>query len=184
MTQTIGVSLDTSGLTFGLSAAAKTFDDKFAKPVAESADVLSSAFHRVFADIESTFARAARTGQFSMKQMVDAILADLSRLAFQKFVEKPIANLVEGIFGKLFDFGGGRATGGPVSGGASYLVGETGPELFTPAGTGQIAPASSPRAAPVINFHITTADADSFRRSEAQVTAMLARAVQRGTRGM
>lgn len=184
MTQTIGVSLDTSGLTSALGAAAKSFDDKFARPVSQSADVLSSAFNRVFSDIESTFARAARTGQFSMKQMVDSILADLSRLAFQKFVEKPITNLIDGIFGKLFDFGGPRATGGPVSGGASYLVGENGPEFFTPAGTGQIAPAVRSGAAPIVNFHITTADAESFRRSEAQVTAMLARAVKRGTRGL
>lgn len=33
-----------------------------------------------------------------------------------------------------------RAAGGPVSSGQSYLVGERGPELFTPAGNGAIAP--------------------------------------------
>jgi|GEM_PF-4144409 len=33
---------------------------------------------------------------------------------------------------------GARAMGGPVSGGKSYLVGERGPELFTPQATGQI----------------------------------------------
>lgn len=37
-------------------------------------------------------------------------------------------------------FGGFRATGGPVSGGKTYMVGERGPELFTPPGTGQIIP--------------------------------------------
>ena len=35
-------------------------------------------------------------------------------------------------------FGGGRAVGGPVTGGRPYLVGENGPEIFTPQGYGRI----------------------------------------------
>ena len=46
-----------------------------------------------------------------------------------------------GIFGRLF--GGGRASGGTVHGGRSYMVGERGPELFTPGRTGSIAPSGS-----------------------------------------
>ena len=34
----------------------------------------------------------------------------------------------------------GKAKGGPVSGGTTYLVGERGPELFTPSGGGSITP--------------------------------------------
>jgi tape measure domain-containing protein len=41
-----------------------------------------------------------------------------------------------GLMGKLF----GRANGGTVMGGRSYVVGERGPELFTPNRTGSIAP--------------------------------------------
>lgn len=37
-------------------------------------------------------------------------------------------------------FGGFRAMGGPVSGGTSYIVGERGPELFTPTASGSITP--------------------------------------------
>jgi hypothetical protein len=37
-------------------------------------------------------------------------------------------------------FGGGKASGGPVAGGTTYLVGEKGPELFTPSGSGTIIP--------------------------------------------
>jgi len=37
-------------------------------------------------------------------------------------------------------FGGGRASGGSVAGGTTYLVGEKGPELFTPSGNGTIIP--------------------------------------------
>jgi len=46
-----------------------------------------------------------------------------------------------GILGNIF--GGGRANGGTVTGGRSYVVGERGPELFTPGRTGSIAPNSA-----------------------------------------
>jgi phage-related minor tail protein len=183
---TFGVSFDHAGVAESFGKAAALFNERFQKPVVESTGILSSAFRRVFADFERAALGAARTGQFSMKQMVDQILNDLSRLAFQKFVTRPVTNFIEGIFGKLLDFGGGRAGGGPVSAGGAYLVGERGPEMFVPAGAGQIAPLAGGRtpAAPIIHFNITTPDAESFRRSEAQVSALLARAVKRGTRGM
>lgn len=41
-------------------------------------------------------------------------------------------------FGKIF--GGFKADGGPVSSGKSYIVGERGPELFTPRSSGNITP--------------------------------------------
>ena len=37
-------------------------------------------------------------------------------------------------------FRGAKAEGGPVKGGASYLVGERGPEMFTPGVSGMITP--------------------------------------------
>ncbi len=50
-----------------------------------------------------------------------------------------------GILGGIFPaiFGGFRAAGGPVSGGSSYIVGERGPELFTPNTSGAITPNSA-----------------------------------------
>jgi len=62
-----------------------------------------------------------------------------------------------GIFGALFGgLAGARAAGGPVSAGKSYLVGERGPEIFRPSGSGSIMPngkigGSSLVFAPVIN---------------------------------
>jgi len=50
-------------------------------------------------------------------------------------------------FGVDLGFGvaiqGGRASGGPVVGGGSYIVGERGPEIFTPSGSGMITPNSA-----------------------------------------
>ena len=45
-----------------------------------------------------------------------------------------IGNFVSGVFG------GGRASGGAVNTGTTYLVGENGPELFTPSAAGYIVP--------------------------------------------
>ena len=52
--------------------------------------------------------------------------------------ENPIVSGISGLIDRVF--GGGRAMGGPVTSGTSYLVGEQGPELFTPNRSGQIVP--------------------------------------------
>lgn len=52
-------------------------------------------------------------------------------------------NVVQGIKNSIssaLGFGGGKAIGGPVSSGTSYLVGEQGPELFRPNVSGSIIP--------------------------------------------
>lgn len=52
-----------------------------------------------------------------------------------------LGSKIGGAIGGLF--GGGKATGGPVAAGTTYLVGERGPELFTPSGSGSIIPNGS-----------------------------------------
>jgi len=51
-----------------------------------------------------------------------------------------LGNKVGNFIGDLNPFGGGRASGGPVSVGKTYLVGEKGPELFSPGTSGSIIP--------------------------------------------
>ncbi|MCF4166471.1 hypothetical protein L2U69_12525 [Zavarzinia compransoris] len=76
-------------------------------------------------------------------------------------------------------FGGFRASGGPVRPDRAYVVGENGPELFVPDGSGEVVPgtASAAQVMPRVTVNITTPDADSFRRSQGQVTAAMARAL-------
>lgn len=65
-------------------------------------------------------------------------------------------------------FGGGKANGGDVVPGMSYLVGERGRELFTPDVPGKITPADQVgRGGSVINVY--TPDANSFRASRRQI---------------
>jgi len=58
----------------------------------------------------------------------------------------------------------GRALGGPVMGGTPYLVGENGPEIFTPATTGSITRNSDIGGSSTVNvsFNITANDTSGF----------------------
>jgi hypothetical protein len=58
----------------------------------------------------------------------------------------------------------GRALGGPVMGGKSYIVGESGPELFTPSTTGSITRNSDLQGGGVtnVNFTIVANDTTGF----------------------
>jgi hypothetical protein len=49
---------------------------------------------------------------------------------------------------------GARALGGPVTAGRSYLVGETGPEIFTPRSSGGITPNGAGAGVIVVENHI------------------------------
>jgi len=58
----------------------------------------------------------------------------------------------------------GRRFGGPVTGGKNYMVGESGPEMFVPSGSGQIMPnRGETRAGDVnVNFNIQAIDAQGL----------------------
>jgi phage-related minor tail protein len=73
--------------------------------------------------------------------------------------------------------------------GSSFgLMGERGAEAILPLSrgpNGQLGIAAQSARAPVsVTVNISAADADSFRKSEAQITSALARAVARGQRSL
>jgi len=69
----------------------------------------------------------------SINEVINRVQAFIN-LVMSNSVVRGIGNFVSGIFG------GGRASGGSVNAGTSYLVGEQGAELFTPASNGVITP--------------------------------------------
>ena len=71
------------------------------------------------------------------------VAADTLRNIANILLQFGVNTALGGIPGLGKIFGGARAKGGTVSGGRSYLVGEKGPELFTPGRTGSIAPSGS-----------------------------------------
>jgi len=61
--------------------------------------------------------------------------------------ERNVGRRTVRVIWKLFGWlAGGKASGGPVNYGQSYLVGEAGPEIFTPGASGQITPNSALRS--------------------------------------
>jgi phage-related minor tail protein len=133
--------------------------------------------------VENTIARAVLSGKTSVGQLVDSILADFDRVATSQFIIKPIEGVIGSLISSLLPISGARASGGPVSAGDAYLVGEQGPELFVPSSNGAIAPGAAP-SRPSITLNVQARDAQSFLKSETQIAAMLSRALARGQRNM
>jgi phage-related protein len=85
------------------------------------------------------------------------------------------------IVSRLNPFGGGRASGGSVMSGTSYLVGERGAELFTPSSNGTITPNSALGGGNTYNITVNGAlDGESVSR---QIIELLNRSQARGTQG-
>ena len=83
--------------------------------------------------ISDSFASAIVNGE-NLGKTLKNLLKQLATKALSGLFQKGISSIFGG------SFGGGLASGGPVSGGRSYLVGEQGPEIFTPNVAGAIIP--------------------------------------------
>jgi hypothetical protein len=80
---------------------------------------------------------AVITGVSNLVGFFDDVIEKVK--AFIKLVkDNPLVQGIGSVIDKIF--GGGKAAGGPVNAGTTYLVGERGPELFTPSGSGNIIP--------------------------------------------
>ena len=177
MPEHVNVSVNTAGV----NDAAVEIETIARERIAPAAALIDEAFATAANSIQSNLARAAERGEFSMKKLTQALLKDLRRFAINSFVSQPVFNLVSNALTGAF--GGGRANGGAVAPGAAYLVGERGPELFSPASAGSIRPLGGSGATVNITLPGVT-DARSFERSETQIAAALARAVGRGQRNL
>ncbi len=150
--------------------------------------------------VESSLSRAIQTGKFGFE--------DLRRIALSAFAEIASAAIRSGIGtisaglgvggagggGLLSSIGSiltgflggapGRATGGPVSPGRAYRVGENGPELFVPATAGRVENARDVgRGGVQVNLTVNVSDngrgsaPDALQRSTRQMVRSLRRAL-------
>jgi phage-related minor tail protein len=166
-----------------LATAGQALNDFVTGPVSAAAGSIERAVDRSFNSVANTIARAALSGRQSISQLTASVLADFDRIAVSQFIVRPMESLVSSVVGAILPVAGARAAGGPVAAGQTYLVGEKGPELFTPSSDGAITPNAALRGASV-TVNINTPDAQSFLKSRSQVAAMLARAVAQGNRNL
>lgn len=124
----------------------------FARDVAamrgELDGVLGAGAERAAVRLEAALLRATRTGALGFDELKGVALSALDAIAgaaLKTGVESVLGGIVGGGGGGLAGalaglLGGlpGRATGGPVSPGRAYVVGERGPEMFVPATSGRI----------------------------------------------
>lgn len=116
------------------------------EPVQEAVEDVEQDASRLRFAIGSAISGGAQDGADGMRQ---AFLQTLQQM-FIDLATSGVLRLLSNLFGgsslgNLLGLGGGnvagaRALGGPVAGGRTYLVGERGPELFTPNGSGRILP--------------------------------------------
>jgi len=125
---------------------------------------------------------AAVEGTKSLAEVASDTLKSLASILLKFGLQTFLGGLGGGdptnIFTKLF--GGGMASGGTVKGGTSYLVGERGPELFTPGRSGSIAPNNSLGGATniVVNVDASNADAKGGSAQSKQLGKAIGLAVQ------
>jgi phage-related minor tail protein len=151
-----------------------------AQSAVDAGAVIRQAMRETADTIEDTLVKATKTGRLSFGDMARSIAADLSRIAIKQFVTQPLTNVLTNVLTSAF--GGARAGGGPVDMGRAYLVGERGPELFVPGASGGIVPNGRMSGGGNVTINVSARDAESFRRSEAQLAGLMQRLAARGGR--
>jgi hypothetical protein len=120
--------------TFDFTGA---INDLFA-PLQKSFDDLAESLGRGLHDSFVDFLTGADIG---FKDLLRRMAAEFAVSGIFTALSGSLAGSTGGVgkfFGKLF--GGFKASGGPVSAGKGYVVGEKGPEFFTPSVSGTITP--------------------------------------------
>ncbi|MDX2211045.1 MAG: tail tape measure protein [Sphingopyxis sp.] len=151
---------------------------------------LSAGAARAGNAIESALSRAVQTGKLGfddLRRVAVTALAEIARSAIASGIGAIGGGGSGGIGGLLTSVltglagAPGRATGGPVSAGRAYLVGERGPELFVPTASGRVEASGSGgvRGPVTINVNVRggTENPERLARSGRQVARAVRRAI-------
>ena len=117
-------------------------EKEIADQQAKAAAQMSALYESIGQSISTGIVDALSAAVDGTKALAD-VAADTLRNIANILLQFGVNTALGGIPGMSAFFGGGRAKGGTVTGGRSYMVGEKGPELFTPGRSGSIAPSGS-----------------------------------------
>ncbi len=131
---------------------------------------LQAGMERAGSAMESALGRFIRTGKFGMEDLKRTVLSVMNEIAASTLKMSFGGGGSSGSGGFLGTlataamtaFGlPGRATGGPVSPGQAYLVGERGPEIFVPTASGRVETGAAGGGATTINVTVNAPDGAS-----------------------
>ena len=180
----IEVRASTSGFTADVQQMRSSFDSILVEGLGRAGDVL-----------ERGLLGAIRRGSLGFEDLRRIALSVIGDIAANA-VRAGLGSLGGGVGGGSGQGGGllgsllggllglpGRATGGLVSAGRGYLVGERGPELFVPTSAGKIEPNGGQRGGRDVRVSIQvvaprgSAAPESLQRSSRQVASAVRRAL-------
>ena len=106
--------------------------------------------------------QGAINGTKTLGEVATAVFGQIQRSLIQYGVNAFLGSLGGGI-GKFFSLSGNRANGGAVMRGSSYMVGERGPEIFTPSSSGTISTGGSTNVVVNVDAGGTNVEGDEDR---------------------
>lgn len=178
----VSVRADTRGFASDVATMRAELDGPFA-----------AGLERAGATLERSLTGAIQRGKFGFEDLRRVALSVLSEIAAAS-IRGGLDSIGRGAGGGLLSslggvLGGllglpGRATGGPVSPGRAFVVGERGPELFVPTSAGRVE-AGGIRSAPSVKLTINISDngrnsaPDQLQRSSRQVARAVRQALMR-----
>ena len=188
----VSVRADTRGFASDVDAMRAQLDGPFA-----------AGLERAGRTLERSLLRAIDTGKFGfddLRRVALSVLSEIASAAIRSGLESLSGNSgsqtgssggSSGLFASLASVlnnllsAPGRATGGPVSPGRAYRVGENGPELFVPTSSGRIEAGASFAGGGAVNLTINISDngrgsaPEALQRSSRQVARLVRQALAR-----
>jgi hypothetical protein len=183
----VSVRADTQGFARDVATMRAELDGPFAAGLERSGRLL-----------ENSLMRAIQSGKFGfddLRQVALSVLSEIAAAAIRTGLSSltgsgsgqgggGLLGALGSMLGGLLTGAPGRATGGPVSPGRAYRVGENGPEMFVPTSAGRIETAGRRGDTPVrLNLTVNVSDnsrmsaPDALQRSSRQVARAVRRAM-------
>lgn len=175
----VRVRADTGGFMAGVNDIQRTLDGPFAAGLDRAGSGLSRALGRALSD--------GKLGFDDLRRLALSSLADIAQGALRLDLGGLLGGggkgLLGGLVGNLLGLPG-RATGGPVTAGRAYMVGERGPEMFVPTAAGRVEANPGRGSGRMVNVTVNVAgprDASpaAMQQTGNQVARAVARALDR-----
>jgi hypothetical protein len=181
----VSVRADTRGFASDVGTMRAELDGPF-----------TSGLERAGRTLESSLIGAIQRGKFGfddLRNVALSVLSEIASAALRTGLDSlgggqsgggGLLSSLGSILGSLIG-APGRATGGPVSPGRAYRVGERGPELFVPTSSGRIETGGGTGGGTAINLTIHVSDngrgsaTDSLQRSSRHVARAVRQALAR-----